>query len=215
MSFTHILFDLDNTLYPRETGLLRELDRRIQQWTEQELGLTAAEATAMRKDYFVRYGTTLSGLVAEWQVDVEDYLAFVHDVQPARYLRPDPALAAMLRAIPLCKVVFTNAPAEHARRVLDTLGVADRFERLLDIRAVGMCSKPRPAAYDRALALLDARGPACIMVEDNPANLRPAKALGMTTVLVGAPLENGVDFARPTVLDVGPLVAQWISGDGP
>jgi putative hydrolase of the HAD superfamily len=62
------------------------------------------------------------------------------------------------------------------------------------------------------LAQLDAQGSECIMVEDSARNLRPAKALGMTTVLVDAePEEDGiVDFVVGSVLEVGQVVGELL-----
>ena len=205
--FTHIIFDLDNTLYPRSAGLLQEVNRRISLWLHQEKRLPLEDADALRQTYFRRYGTTLGGLVAEGGSDVDAYLSFAHDIPVERYLQPNPALAAMLSSIPLHRLVFTNAPAEYGWRVLRSLGVATQFELVVGIREVGLHSKPNPLAYERLLALVDAPARSCIMVEDRAINLLPARRLGMATVLVDAAAADGVDFALPDVLAVGPLLA--------
>jgi putative hydrolase of the HAD superfamily len=214
MPLEFILFDLDETLYPRESGLLKEVGRRIQVWVGDYLGLTWEEAYKVRRDYFQRYGTTLDGLIVEHAIDARSYLAFVHDVAVERYLKPNPALAAMLSALPLRRAIYTNATTEYTWRVLDALGVSDCFERVISIEDVDMRNKTYREAYERALALLGARGPACIMVEDSARNLRAAKALGMTTLLVGqdgsagpdGPPDESVDFVVDNVLDVEKVV---------
>lgn len=208
MPFSHIVFDLDETLYDRRTGLMDEVSRRITLWLQERLGLSPQEADEVRQRYVQRYGTTLAGLQAErpGEVDVEEYLAFVHDVPVEAYLRPDPALASMLAEIPLRRAVFTNSNREHALRVLRALGIVPLFDVIVDIRATGMCPKPWPDAYRRMLEILGAPGSACILVEDRAVNLRPAKAFGMTTVLVDGEPEEGVDFAVREILEVGPLV---------
>ena len=210
MPFVYIVFDLDETLYPRSAGLMQEIGRRINLWVQQALGLPPDEAAALRRAYLEQYGTTLGGLLAEHQVDVDGYLAFVHDIPVEQYVRPNPALAAMLAAIPLRKAVFTNATSEHAWRVLRALGVADQFDHVVGIRETELYNKPRLEAYHRLLATLAVQGPACIMVEDRAVNLRPAKRLGMTTVLVDAEPDEGVDFVVEDVLEVGPLVAHLL-----
>jgi putative hydrolase of the HAD superfamily len=211
VGLTHIIFDLDETLYPRSAGLFDVISRRITHWVQRELGLTSGEAAALRQVYLRQHGTTLGGLIANQQVgDVESYLAFVHDVPVERYIGLNPALATMLAAIPLRKVIFTNATAEHGRRVLRALGVGDQFERLVGARETGLVNKPRPEAYHKLLLLLQARGPDCILVDDRAVNLRPAKALGMTTVLVDSAPDEGVDFVVEDVLEVGPLVARLL-----
>ena len=214
MALRFIIFDLDETIYPRGNGLLQEVGHRIQLWVQQQFDLTWEEAAAMRRDYFLRYGTTMGGLIAEHDVDVHEYLVFVHDVPLGDYLASNPALAAMLDGIPLQKAIYTNGTAEHGWRVLQALGVADHFERVIGIEDVGLRNKPYLDAYEQMLALLGAQGPECIMVEDSARNLRPAKVLGLTTVLVDAePDEHenrSVDFVVESVLDVGEVVGDLL-----
>ncbi len=210
MALRFIIFDLDDTLYPRGNELRGELGRRIQLWLQRQFDLTWEEASVMRHDYFIQYGTTLGGLIAMHDVDVHDYLYFIHGMPVDKYLAPNPALAEMLDDIPLRKTVYTNGISEYARRVLHALGVADRFEQVIGIEEVGLCSKPYMVAYERMLAQLDAQGFECIMVEDSARNLRPAKALGMTTVLVDAEPDGdgSVDFVVGSVLEVGRVVGE-------
>jgi putative hydrolase of the HAD superfamily len=214
MALKFIIFDLDDTLYPRDNGLMREVGRRIQMWLYDHLGLTWEEAAVQRSEYFRRYGTTLGGLVAEHDVDVHDYLAFVHDVPVEEYLDPDPALAVMLDGILLRKAIYTNGTVVYARRVLRALGVADHFEQVIGIEEVGLRNKPYRDAYERMLALLGVEGPECVMVEDSVRNLRPAKALGLTAVLVGAESDENVDFAVANVLEVGQVVIDLLHHEG-
>jgi putative hydrolase of the HAD superfamily len=214
MPLKFILFDLDETLYSRESGLLKEVGRRIQAWVADHLGLTWEEAYHVRRDYFFRYGTTLNGLIIERNIDTDDYLAFVHDIPVEDYLKPSPTLGKMLTALPLQRVIYTNATTEYSWRVLSALGVSDCFERVIGIDDVGLRNKIYRDAYECALALLGARGPECIMVEDSARNLQAAKALGLTTILVGqdgstepsARTEESVDFFLDDVLDVGAVV---------
>jgi putative hydrolase of the HAD superfamily len=220
MSFKFILFDLDETLYPRESGLLKEVGRRIQSWLCERLGMAWDDAYALRRDYFVRYGTTLNGLIAEKDIDVQDYLAYVHDIPVERYIRPDAAVLRMLELLPLRRVVYTNATTEYSWRVLGVLGLKDCFERVISIEDVELRNKIFQDAYEHALALLSARGPECIMVEDTVRNLHTAKALGMTTILIASdgetqgpmPTDDAADFVVDSLLDVGNVVGSLLAG---
>jgi putative hydrolase of the HAD superfamily len=203
-----IIFDLDDTLYARENGLMGEVGRRIQAWLCENMELTWEEAVVLRRKYYHQYGTTLGGLIEEHDVDAHDYLVYVHDIPLEEYIGPDPALDAMLAGIPLQRVVYTNATAEYARRVLGVLGVSDHFEQVIGIEDVGLLNKPYQEAYERVLVRLDAWGPECIMVEDSARNLNPAKALGMTTVLVNSLPDWSVDFVVKDVLQVGQVVSK-------
>ncbi|MFN8596824.1 MAG: pyrimidine 5'-nucleotidase [Anaerolineae bacterium] len=206
---TTLIFDLDETLYPRNAGLMQEIGGRILRYLIERLGLSDEQARFQKVDYFQRYGTTLRGFVVERpDVDPEDYLHFVHDIDLTKYIGPNPALVEMLRSLPQRKVIFTNATVEHAQNVLTILGCADQFERIIDVRAVNFVSKPDPRAYDCILDLIGARGDECALIEDNARNLRPAKALGMTTILVDSSDCADVDYCVRDILDVKAAVEQ-------
>ena len=201
--FRFLVFDLDETLYPRQAGLMQEIGVRINRYLIENLHLPQDQANELRKRYYNQHGTALRGLVVERpDVDPEDYLHYVHDIRLANYLRPDPALAEMLRSIPLTKVIFTNATVEHAQNVLNILGIADQFADIVDVRRVEYVSKPNAAAYERLLSILQATGAECILIEDSVRNLLPGKALGMLTILVDGDDCAEVDYCVPDILSV-------------
>jgi len=183
-----------------------KVGQRILSYMMERLGFSQVEATLLRQDYLHRYGTTMRGLMLHNGLDPEDYLAYVHDLPLEDYLTPNPALDAALAAIPAEKVVFTNATAEHAKRVLDLLGVTHHFSRVVDIRDMDYCSKPAPDAYKRLLAMLQAQPQECVLVEDRTRNLQPAKALGMITVLVDGENDGSADFVIETVTEIGEIL---------
>jgi putative hydrolase of the HAD superfamily len=75
-------------------------------------------------------------------------------------------------------------------------------------------NKPRPKAYEALLDRLGVPATHCIYVEDSVRNLRPAKALGMTTILVGdgATPDPAVDFRVGTILEAGPVIQKLVNG---
>jgi putative hydrolase of the HAD superfamily len=201
--FRFLIFDLDETLYPRNAGLMQEIGVRINRYLIENLRLSPDQANELRKRYYNQHGTALRGLVVERpDVDPEDYLHFVHDIPLANYLSPNPALAQMLRSIPLTKVIFTNATVEHAQNVLNILGIADQFADIIDVRRVEYISKPNAEAYERLLNILQATGDECILIEDATRNLLPGKALGMTTILVDSEDCTEVDYCVRDILGV-------------
>ena len=201
--FRFLIFDLDETLYPRNAGLMQEIGVRINRYLIENLRLPQDQANELRKRYYNQHGTALRGLVVERpDVDPEDYLRFVHDICLADYIGSDPALAEMLHSIPLTKVIFTNATVEHARKVLNILGVAAEFADIVDVRRVEYVSKPNAEAYVRLLNILQAAGEECILIEDAARNLLPGKALGMTTILVDSDDCAQVDYCVHDILGV-------------
>jgi putative hydrolase of the HAD superfamily len=198
------VFDMDDTLYPREQGVMRLVQERINLFLMEAVGLPGPEARVLQKQFLNEYGTTLAGLMANYQVDPERFLREVHDV-PLDGLEPNPDLAAALAALPGRKFVLTNAARGHATRVLNRLGVADRFAGVFAIEDMDLTPKPAPATFRRFLAAFDVDPHTAVFFEDTPRNLAPAKALGMTTVLVGDghghEVGDWIDARTPDLLD--------------
>ncbi len=177
---THWVFDLDNTLYAADAGLLKTIEQRICLFVQRELALEYEAAWKVQKDYFYRYGTTLTGLMNKHGTDPEHYLSFVNDVELE--LAPNPHLRAGLERLPGRRVVFTSNCGRHAERVLDCLEIAHLFDDIFDMRNTGFAAKPARAAYDAALrhGVISATGAA--MFDDLSANLEIPASLGMTTI---------------------------------
>ncbi len=181
---SHVLFDLDNTLYPQSSGLWEAIGDRINLYMTQRLGMRPDEVSRKRDDFLVAFGTTLNALRHYYGIDPDEFLAFVHDLPLQNYIGYDPSLDQMLERLPVRKVIFTNADAPHARRVLACLRIARHFERIIDIHALEFVNKPDRRAYLKALDYISARPEECVFVEDSLINIRPARAMGMLTVLV-------------------------------
>ncbi len=180
-----ILFDLDNTLYPPQRELFSLIDTRINRYMRDVVGIPAGEVDGLRRRYWADYGVTLQGLMRHYGVDPEDYLEYVHDVDVTSRLEPDAVLRTALQSLPQRRLVFTNGSRGHAQRVLSSLGIADVFEDIFDIRVASYLPKPFPEPYRRVLDHIGVLPERCLMVEDSRENLRTAKVLGMGTILVG------------------------------
>jgi putative hydrolase of the HAD superfamily len=182
----YALFDLDNTLYPETSGLWEEIGKRINRYMVERLGMDPSEVSRRREEFLKNFGTTLNALRHYYSVDPDEFLNFVHDIPLQHYIHYDPALDEMLGRMKSKKFIFTNADAQHARRVLSRLGIMRHFEFIIDIHMLEFVNKPDPRAYLKALDFISARPEECILIEDSHVNIVPAGQLGMTTVLVGA-----------------------------
>jgi putative hydrolase of the HAD superfamily len=209
----YILFDLDDTLYPTSAGMMQEISERMSAWMITRLGIPADDVDRQRQDYWARYGTTLRGLYIERQIDPQDFLKYVHDICIEKYLQADARLDAMLVRLPQTKAIFTNAPADYARRVLRVLGIAKHFADIFDINFIAYQSKPAQTAYAKVVGALPVRSEECLIVEDTARNLAPAKKLGMKTVWLdggnnrhGTEGRESADFVIATIYDVARIL---------
>ena len=83
--FAHIetwVFDLDNTLYPHHVNLWQQVDERIRIYLARFLDITHEEAFRVQKDYYRRYGTTMRGMMSEHGMQPDEFLDFVHQIEP-------------------------------------------------------------------------------------------------------------------------------------
>lgn len=178
------LFDLDNTLYPLESGLAGMVSERITDFVAELTRLPRAEAHALQKRYLADYGLTLSGMIAHHGVDPNVYHAMFHDL-PLEVLTPEPRLRSALERLPGRRLVFTNADDVHADRVLERLKLAHLFEDVFHIGRAGFAPKPSRAAFERLFAAHAICPATTAFFDDFERNLAPAAELGLTTVLVG------------------------------
>jgi len=186
MRFSTIFFDLDDTLYPNSTGLWRAIKDRMNKYMIGRMGIPKEDVPALREQYFKMYGTTLRGLQARHNVDVDEYLAYVHDLPLKDYLTPDPLQREIIASLPTRNLIFTNADANHARRVLKALNLDDLFETIIDINEMSPYCKPMPETFAIAQELADEPDPRkCVMIDDLPHTTRAALEVGMASILYG------------------------------
>ena len=179
------IFDLDNTLYPMAGEIGAQMDARISDYVRRETGLEPEAAYALQKRYLREHGTTLAGLMAHHGVDPYAFLEEVHDIS-LDSLCADAPLREALQRLPGRRLVFTNASAGHAERVLAKLGFADLFEQVFHLEAANLTPKPQARAYESLIAAHAVTPRTSCFFEDTERNLEPAHGYGMVTVLVGA-----------------------------
>ena len=198
------VFDMDDTLYPREQGLMTLVQARINAYVVEAVGLDPDSARVLQRQFLDEHGTTLAGLMANYTIEPEHFLHDVHDV-PMDGLEPNPALREQLLRLPGRRFVFTNGAREYAGRVLQRLGVTDCFDGVFAIEDADLTPKPEPATFRHMIQRFGFEPRSAVFFEDTPRNLEPAKALGMATVLIGdghgKPLGDHIDHIAPDLLD--------------
>jgi len=166
-SITYLLVDLDETLYPASSGIVEEISRRMTRYVSRYLKLDEDRAARLRRELSQKHGTTLTGLITEHNFnDPEAYLEFAHPTDVGRYLHKDPELAVALSSVDLPKSILTNAPREHALRILEYLEIAHLFERIFDIRTNDFRGKPEKDVYHRVLSELNRKATEVLFIDN-------------------------------------------------
>ena len=206
------IFDLDETLYPPDAGLLAAVDARITAFIARELGVGRKDAERIRRETWESHGITLGGLVERHGVAPARFLEEVHAIDLS-HVRPDARLARALAALPGRRIVHTNAARAHAERVLAALGIGQAFDAVFAIEDKALEPKPRKGAYARVIAATGLDPRRAVMIEDTARNLVEPARLGMGTVWLapgGGPVPAHVDLSVPCL----PTFLETVPGDG-
>ena len=182
---THILFDLDNTLYASSNNMEKEIAQRMFHFIADYLSLSEEATHRLHRAERKQYGTTLEWLEAKYGfTDRKRYFEAIHPPSETTGLKPDPNLRGFLESLHMPMTVLTNAPLVHAHRVLDFFGVRDMFDGIFDITYHNGKGKPHAACYLRTLEAIGARVEETLFIDDCPAYIAGYMQLGGTARLV-------------------------------
>lgn len=187
----HTLFiDLDNTLYPKSSGLMDAIRDRIITYMRERLGLQEHEILALRQYSLQKYGTTLLGLKERFEINEFEYLDYVHNINLTDHLKKDIRLKVLLKSYPQRKIIFTNADRNHVDRILKFLDISHLFDIVIDIHALMPHLKPHKEAFDKALEIAQLPSwDGCAYMDDYPANIEQARKMGIYSILIDERLQ--------------------------
>lgn len=211
------LFDYDLTLYGEEERLvLDSLDRRISLSVQKAVGGTFEEASEIRKEYLLKFGTTLAGLQAMHGVKPDDFFDFIHVPEFLTYPKYSPEKQALLQKLQGHKYVFTNGRGDWSKAGMKSMGILDLMDGVFDLKQMDWIGKPHESAYDKMLAYLAEKGCSpdgnarrIVLLEDSLRNLEPAHRRGWTTVYVGSgkDVPEWVDYHIHHLLDIPSILS--------
>jgi putative hydrolase of the HAD superfamily len=184
--FHHIntwVFDLDHTLYPPSARLFDQIEVKMTQYVMDALNVDHARADHLRQHYWATYGTTLTGLMREHDVDPAPYLTHVHDIDFS-VLTPAPDLATKIKALNGRRIVYTNGCVPYAKNVLHARGLTGLFDAIYGVEDAGFLPKPEQQAFETIFEKDGIEPSTAAMFEDDPRNLMAPHAMGMRTVHV-------------------------------
>jgi len=193
-----IFFDLDNTLYSRQSGIWEAIGDRINIYIRDKLNIDENEISSIRSYCRENHGSTLMGLKSLYEIDDLDYLSFVHDVDLSCILTDDGRLKDLLDSLPHRKLIFTNSDIFHAKRILNYFGVLEYFDHIIDVLTLIPYVKPQPKAYIKALSIAGLpSADGCVFVDDMIENVEQGDKQGFLSILVGEPINN-----TPSIPDI-------------
>tara|TARA_B100001057_G_C22810438_1_gene935189 strand:+ start:180 stop:803 length:624 start_codon:yes stop_codon:yes gene_type:complete len=184
-------------MYDINLGLFKKISNRITDFIMSKYSLDIDEAKKIQKEYYLKYGLTLRGLIVEKKLEPEEFLDYVHDVEHPELIKND-QLISKIRILEGKKIIFTNATSKHAEKILKILELEDDFDQIIDIKDLEYIPKPDKRSYKKLLECLNLNNEnldKTIFFEDTVKNLIPAKELGITTVWMKNSI-NEKDFMK-------------------
>ena len=206
------IFDLDNTLHDASARIFPSMHEQINAYLRRHFELDEAGANEMRRGFWLRYGTTLNGLMRHYGTDPRLFLAETHRFpELADMVVHENALRHALALLGGRKLVFSNAPRHYVEGVLRAIGVARWFDAVYTIEDARFRGKPAPHGFHLLLRKHDIDPHRCAFLDDSLENLRTAKRLGMATVWVSREKRrvSYVDLRVGSVLELPRLVFRY------
>ena len=147
------------------------------------LDVDKVTADKIRAEYWKKYGTSLAGLMQNYNIDPDDFLNIVHDIDFS-VLSKDLNLLDALNNLPGRKIIYTNGTAPYAREVLKYRGLLDVFNEIYGIEDAAYVPKPFPKAFEIIFSKASIVHNKSAMFEDEVRNLKVPYKLGLKTILV-------------------------------
>ena len=206
------IFDLDNTLHDATAHIFPAMHEQINAFLKGEFSIDEEGANRMRRDLWLRYGTTLNGLMRHHGTDPRRFLAQTH-VFPelADIVVHENALKHALARLGGVKLVFSNAPRHYVRGVLRAMGLARYFDAVYSIEDARYRGKPALHGFHVLMRKHHLDPHRCVFIDDVLENLRTAHRLGMSTVWVSKTRRRVpfVDLCVASVLELPRLVFRF------
>lgn len=186
MKVAHLIFDLDDTLYPSSSGMNKAIAHNMIAFVAEFLHVPYEQAVKIRLERLCHFGSTLEWLMSEGLTDAEPYFAAVHPENETDGLVKAPGLRPFLQSLHIPMTILTNAPSEHAERVLKFLEVRDLFDSITDIRDCGLKGKPYAVAFETALKRAGGTVQDSLFIDDQKKYTAGYENVGGVAVQVGS-----------------------------
>ena len=185
MRIKHLIFDLDDTLYSSSNAITRAISDAMTRCVAEFFNVEFEQARILRSENLPKHSSTLAWLMSCGFTDIEGFFAKVHPEDEIQYLSPAPQIRPLLESFNLPMTVLTNAPREHAERVLDYYGIKDLFSSITDIRDCNLRGKPFAESFELALKRAEGSVEDSLFIDDQLKYALGFKVLGGTAVKVG------------------------------
>ena len=194
-------FEAFNT-YEESRGLPRDFIRRVNSVNPDANAWAKLERSELSPHEFDEVFARESEVLGH-RVPGADILALLHgDIRPEMVRAIDVVKAnGYLTACLTNNVLSTpeNPSAPDAAKRAEIAAILERFDALIESSKVGV-RKPEPRFYEIACETVGVTPSECVFLDDLGINLKPAAAMGMTTIKVTSAAQALAELASHTGL---------------
>ena len=174
--------------YERDNGLPVDTIRSINATNPDTNGWARYERGEIDRGEFCRV-YTLEAAGLGFDVDAEAVLGCMKSERVVEMIELVGQLHGRLK---MAMITNNLQPMNRADSML--ADVFDLFDAIVESSVEGV-RKPDPAIYERACRRLGVTADRCVFLDDLGVNLKPARAMGMTTIKVIDPVAAAVELA--------------------
>ena len=179
----NFIFDCDGVLYQDLEAVFGQVSKLMTKYISEKLKIDLKKAKELQTNYFYKYNTSLNGLMIHHDIPPKEFLNYVHDIDLTS-IRKNKELSNELKNYDGKKIIFTNGSDEHAKKVLNKIGLSKTVDHVFDIIKADYIPKPDILTYKKVIKEYSLNPKKTIMIDDLPNNLKTAKELGIKTVLI-------------------------------
>ncbi len=181
------VFDNDGTLYANPKDVELSFVALTTKYIAKLYGIRENEVPAKRKKLLKKHNTkyTLVALKNDG-VDENDFINNTYlAINPKKHgIIPNYRLRKLILSLNGEKIVMTNNPSRFAKLILKSLGIRNLFSKIIGMQEMGYIQKPDIKAF-KILEPFLKNGKRIIFIDDELDNIKTAKRIGCTTILVG------------------------------
>tara|TARA_B100001059_G_scaffold44484_1_gene36812 strand:- start:1130 stop:1756 length:627 start_codon:yes stop_codon:yes gene_type:complete len=177
------IFDLDNTLHDTGRKLFPIINKKMNRYIQNLLKIDEYEADKIRQNYWMCYGSTLKGLIRNYDVNPNHFLNKTHDIKNySDLIFPAYNLVRILSNLNGRKILFTNAPKIYALNIINLCNIGRFFQGFHFIENSNFNGKPSKESMKKFLSKY--RIEQAYFVDDEKENLKVAKCCGIKTIWI-------------------------------
>lgn len=210
-----IFFDVGDTLYTNEE-LEKAYPRELYKLISETKGIDKDAAKTLLKETSEKLKATEKHVT---KVRVMKELGFTRSQVHEAFCKVDPS-QFLARDLELDKVIgklaakyklgiISNFKKSHMIEIFQALGLSDKQLSLMVTEDIVQEIKPHAEPFQKAVELAGVLANECLYVGDSPSkDMRPAKEVGMTTIIVKAhPEADDMQYADASIKSVKELEA--------